>query len=130
MGSMTGMFGGARPSHRLQEQVDEPHPHAHTQARDDVPNQTPIASVTLLQGQRFQVQALPADTDPNYKIDIIVSGKIGYHLASTRRFMSKLRVEPYEARVVDNAPMPLDDILVDNLLAIAPVRFGESQSEA
>ena len=113
--------------HRSQGQNDGPRPHGHPRplAPDRRPKPTSIAPGPLPRAQRFQIP-LPADTDPDFKIDIIVSGGIGFHLTWERTDMTELHVMPGVAKVVENATTTLDDIIVHDYLYVHRVYVSSS----
>ncbi|KAI0654171.1 hypothetical protein C8Q70DRAFT_1030332 [Cubamyces menziesii] len=118
--------------HRSQGQNDGPRPHGHPRppvAPDRRPKPTSIAPGPLPRAQRFQIP-LPADTDPDFKIDIIVSGGIGFHLTWERTDMTELHVMPGVAKVVENATTTLDDIIVHDYLYVHRVYYASENTRA
>ncbi|KAI0325727.1 hypothetical protein GY45DRAFT_205046 [Cubamyces sp. BRFM 1775] len=118
MGNMTGVYGGA---HMVSSHLQ---PHAHTQ----VPNNSPIIirrPPESLPRPRGLHVPLPADTDPDFKIDIIVSGRVGFHLMGR----SRTNMVPRVASVVDNAAMSLEDIIEDNGVYLQRVYYASERTQ-
>ncbi|KAH9886242.1 hypothetical protein C8Q73DRAFT_715906 [Cubamyces lactineus] len=76
--------------------------------------------------QRFQIP-LPVDTDKEFKIDIMVSDGIGYHLSSGLCNKTGLYVTRGVAQVVANATMSLKGIIENNRLYIQRVLFASER---
>ena len=75
------------------------------------------APESLSQAQCFQIP-LPAGTAPPFKIVIISYGRIGFNLHATASNKDHIRVAPGVERMVNNATMPLEDILESNALFV------------
>ena len=76
--------------------------------------------LSTLRFQCFQIP-LPVDTDNALKIDIMVSGRIGYRLVSGCCNMTSLDVTPGVAQSVANATMSLHRMIWNDLLYVQRV---------
>ncbi|KAI0654170.1 hypothetical protein C8Q70DRAFT_1058727 [Cubamyces menziesii] len=86
------------------------------------------APESLSQAQCFQIP-LPAGTDPTFKIDIISYGRIGFNLHATASNKDHIRVAPGVERMVNNATMPLEDILESNALFVQRAYYAEEANK-
>ncbi|KAH9886241.1 hypothetical protein C8Q73DRAFT_284193 [Cubamyces lactineus] len=124
VGRMASMSNSAHTvPNRLQGQSDGPRLQENPQAPRSWANPTSAAPGSLRRGQRFQIP-LPADTDPGFKIDIIVFGETGYHLSWTECVLTELHVAPSVVRLVENATMSLDDIIEHGCLQVQGVFYA------